>query len=67
MTKPTNCPRCLKTNLNKLIYSFDGSDNIDNLPHYHIECLDCGKNFNFWDCSTDRLAEVFGMNWRLYV
>lgn len=50
----------------KTIQSFDGTDNIDNLSHDWLECIECGCNFNRWTCSKERLSEVFGKDVDLY-
>lgn len=60
-----NIKNC-KSNKIKILYQSD-QDNLDNLLHYHCECQDCGYQFNVWNCSIDKLAEVFGQNFRLYI
>jgi hypothetical protein len=64
------CPnprfKCLSKEF-KLIRFFDGSDNIDSLSHSWYSCCVCGYHFNKWNCSLERLKEVFGDNYSLYL
>lgn len=45
----------------------NGDDNIDKLSHSHLECPFCGKQFNVWHCGIERLKQVFGKNFELYL
>ncbi len=65
MNKELKCDRCFNTKDNKILnYS---NNNIDNVGHFHIECKVCGRNLNIWDCNDDKIHEMFGNNWRLYL
>lgn len=62
------CSRCGDKELKK-VHSFnDGSDNIDNFPHYHLECLNCGCNFGMWglEVSIEKLKKAYGEVWEQY-
>jgi hypothetical protein len=64
---PNPYSRCHGTK-HKVIYFNDGSDNIDGLAHFQLECLTCGFNFNRWhNVSIDKLKEVFGSQYHLYL
>lgn len=65
-----NCPnkRCQQKLLAPIVKSFnDGTDNVDNLPHSHLECPFCGQQFNHWHCGVERLKEVFGSQFTMYL
>lgn len=38
----------------------------DHLDHSHIECKDCGNQYNFWNTSEKQLREAFGINYDIY-
>ena len=61
------CPNCKSVEMKKVIYFNDGSDNIEGLGHYHLECQQCGWHFNQWDADISKIKKVFGDNWKLYV
>ena len=51
-----------------VLQSFDGSDNVDGLAHNHMICKDCGCQFNLWlNVTIEKLKEVFGPSWELYI
>ena len=52
--------------MKKVVHYADGSDNIHNLAHYDLECLQCGCRFNLWDCPTSKIKETYGDNWKQY-
>lgn len=62
------CPRdtCRSQGLKKIVYYNDGSGNIDNLPHYHLECVECGIHFSQWGCAVEKIKKAFGENWKQY-
>jgi hypothetical protein len=65
-----NCPnkKCQRKISNPIVkYHNSGSDNIDNLAHSHLQCPFCGWQFNRWHCGIDRLKEVFGNQFHLYL
>ena len=53
--------------MKKIISYNDGSDNIDNIAHYHLECQQCGNHFNLWNVATNKIKKVFGSDWKVYV
>lgn len=64
------CPNvnCKKKLLVPVVKSHnEGNDNIDNLPHSHLECPFCGTNFNFWHCDVKRLKQAFGQSYEMYL
>ena len=62
------CPRgtCRSKGPKKIISYNDGSDNVDNFPHYHVECPECGINFNEWGCEIEKIKTAFGEVWEKY-
>jgi hypothetical protein len=63
------CPRdtCRSKNIKRIVSYNDGSDNVDNLSHYHLECPECGIHFLQWGCEPEKVKKAFGNNWRQYV
>jgi hypothetical protein len=61
------CLKCKSVEMKKIIHYNDGSDNIDGLGHYHLECQQCGNHFNLWNTTKEKLKEVFGNNWKLHI
>ena len=53
------CPRCKSQNISVLHIS-NGSNNVDNLPHRHLECNNCKQQFNQWECPLKAIKVVFG-------
>ncbi len=65
-----NCPnkKCQKKLLAPIVKSHnDGNDNINNLPHSHLECPFCGWQFNHWHCGIERLKEVIGKDFANFI
>lgn len=63
------CPNtnCRSDEIKKQLY-FDGAEtNIDNVGHYHLLCLVCGRQFNHWNCGFDKIKEIFGKDAHMYV
>lgn len=60
------CLNCNSTEIKKVLNSNDGSDNIDGLAHHHLECQQCGNQFNLWDCTIDMIKKIFGDSWKTY-
>jgi hypothetical protein len=58
--------KCKSKEIKKVISYNDGSDNINGIGHYHLECQQCGNNFNLWDDTVDKIKKVFGGNWKNY-
>lgn len=54
-----SCPKCNKKAEHKIISINDGSDNVDNLGHSHMECVLCGQNWNWWH-DNDKLKKILG-------
>ena len=64
----SECPNCRSKEEKNVIDRKDGSDNIDNLPHSHLECKECGRQFNLWECSDKDLEKSFGKEtYKLYL
>ena len=63
----TECPRCRSKEMKNIIADNDGSDNIYNLSHTHLECKECGNQFNLWKCSELDLKKTFCEYYKLYL
>jgi hypothetical protein len=63
----TKCPRCNNTGECKILYYYSPDTNIDNIGHYHLECLHCGKQFNHWDCDVNTLKKAYGDIYKEYI
>jgi len=61
------CPNCKSVESKTTLHQNDGSDNIANLPHSHLECKECGRQFNLWECSDKDLKKIFGESYALYL
>ena len=59
------CPHC-KSDSPKKTIAYD-NNNIDNVGHFRLECLQCGCNFNHWECSVDKIKEMFGKEFEKYL
>ena len=64
VTDNITCPRCHTGDCKEIFRSKE--DTIDNLDHAHIECNQCGYNFNHWHETEARLKEVYGDQWETY-
>jgi hypothetical protein len=65
-----NCPNkeCKRRLIAPIIRNHnDGSDNVGNLEHSHLECPGCGWQFNHWHCSVEKIKEAFGKDFHLYL
>lgn len=54
-----SCPKCHNKNEHKVVNVNDGSDNIDNLGHSHMECVSCGQNWNHWH-DPEKVKKIYG-------
>ena len=59
-------PNCKSKDMKKVISYNNGSDNIDGLGHFHLQCEQCGWNFNLWEAPLEAVKKAFGNNWKLY-
>ena len=59
-------PNCHSKEIKTVINHNDGSDNIDGLGHFHLECQQCGQHFNLWEAPLQAVKKAFGDNWQLY-
>jgi len=60
-------PKCQSKEIKKVIRYNDGSDNMDNLGHFHLECQQCSWHFNLWESPLEAIKKAFGNNWKLYI
>jgi len=70
MTKNHKCPNtktCGKVADQKILKYWDGSSNIDNVGHWHLECIICGHQFNVWDGTIEKIKQMFGDNYTHYL
>jgi len=70
MTKNWKCPNkkdCGRVGDHKIVKYWEGSANIDGAGHWHIECIFCGNNFNIWDCTVEKIKQMFGENYTHYL
>lgn len=51
------CPNCKSLSF-KILYTNGGDDNLDNLPHSHLICENCGHNYNMWQVDKKVLKEI---------
>lgn len=63
----SECPNCKSVESKNIIRRDGGSNNIDNLPHSHLECKECGNQFNLWECSEKDIKKAFGEDYKLYL
>jgi uncharacterized Zn finger protein len=61
------CPNCKSIEMKKVIHYNNGSDNIDKIGHYHLECQQCGNHFNLWEAPSEVIEKAFGASWKLYI
>jgi uncharacterized Zn finger protein len=63
----SECPNCRSRETKNVITYNKGNDNIDGLGHFHLECPQCGRHFNLWECGDDALKKAFGGVYRIYL
>lgn len=63
------CPKqtCQKISDKKVLSYNDGTNHVDGLKYFHLECLECGCQFLEWNSTLDEIKKVYGINWRLYM
>jgi len=70
MTKRCKCPNkesCGRVEDHKVMEYFESTTNIDHASHWYIVCKNCGHHFNIWECTEDKIKEMFGENYKNYL
>ncbi len=62
-----NSPIVCRNEKDNIVLFYSNSDNIDNVGHFHVKCSVCEYEFNVWECDDNKIHEMFGNNWRLYI
>ena len=63
------CPKekCQKISEKKVLSYGDGTNHVDGLKYFHLECLECGYQFLEWESSLTEVKKAYGSCWRIYV
>jgi len=63
------CPKkeCQRVSDKKVLLYNDGTNHIDGLKYFHLECPECGRQFLEWNSNLDEIKKAYGSCWRNYI